>query len=316
MRVLFCGSGTFALPTFRAILQSDHDLRAVITQPPRPAGRGRAPAPTPIAAQAHQADIETLAVENINDPDVVAQIRAFDAGAMVVAEFGQFIGARARQAVGLDTFNLHGSILPELRGAGPVNWAIIRGYTVTGVSTFSLVDTFDAGEVYLTAETPIGPDERADELRARLADLGAQLVLDTLAALEDGSARPEPQDDLRATFAPKLTKADGHLDFAQPAGALVNRIRGTWPWPGGRAEYRRPNGKTIGVTFARATAEPTPTDAPPGTVLPDGAIATAQGTIRPAEVKPAGKRLMDWTAFCNGYQATAGGCFHCPGAAS
>jgi methionyl-tRNA formyltransferase len=312
MRVLFCGSGTFALPTFHAILQSPHELRAVITQPPRPAGRGQTPAPTPIAAQAQQADIETLAVENINDPDVVAQIRAFDAAAMVVAEFGQFVGARARQAVAIDTFNLHGSILPELRGAGPVNWAIIRGYTTTGVSTFSLVDKFDAGDVYLTDETPIGPDERADELRTRLANLGATLVLDTLAALDDGSARRQPQDDLRATFAPKLTKANGHLDFAQPAEALVNRIRGTWPWPGGRALYRRPDGKSFAVTFARAHFDAAPAESAPGTVLPDGRIATAEGTITPAEVKPAGKRLMPWADFCNGYQATAGGSFHHP----
>ncbi len=308
MRIIFCGSGTFAAPTLQTLSDSDHELVGVVTQPPRPAGRGQECTPTPVHELAEQLGVAVYPTADINATEAMAWLEARRADVLVVVEFGQFIHAEARATVRMDAINLHGSILPKLRGAGPVNWALIRGYERTGVSTFSLVDKMDAGDVYLSAETPIEPMERAGELRERLAHLGPTVVLQTLEVMAAG-ATPKPQDHDAATYAPRLEKSDGYLDFNQSARQLVSRIRGTWPWPGAKAVFRRGNGKEMRVTIAQAEVVDGPAEGEPGCVDAEECIATGEGRLRILDIQPAGKRLMAWKDFHNGYHVEPGQMF-------
>jgi methionyl-tRNA formyltransferase len=305
MRIVFCGSGTFAVPTLQALCDSDHDIVGVATQPPRPAGRGRECTPTPIHEFAGRRGLDVRAAADINAAASVAWLAERRPDAIVVVEFGQFIHAAARRTARLDAINLHGSVLPKLRGAAPVNWAIIRGHERTGVSTFSLVDKMDAGDVYLSVETPIEPLERAGELRERLAALGPAVVLQTLEVMAAG-ATPMPQDHAAATYAPLMKKADGYLDFTQPAVKVAGRIRGTWPWPGGQAIFERAGGQRMRVTIAQAVIADGPAAGEPGTVDADECVATGEGRLRIVEIQPAGKRLMAWADFHNGYRVQPG----------
>jgi len=312
MRIVFCGSGAFALASFDAVLAGEHEVLAAVTQPARKAGRGGGLRATPIELAARAAGVEVCPYADINAPDSVEYLRDKHPDVICVVEYGQFLSQAVRQTARLDTINLHASVLPKLRGAGPVNWAIIRGLKRTGVSTFSLVDKMDAGPVYLTTETDIGPSERAAELRRRLADLGAELLGRTLDGIAGGKLKAHPQDHAVATFAPRLKKSDGWLDFTRPAEEIVRLVRGAWPWPGGQAVFHRRSGKIIPVTIAAARVVEGRADIEPGLIEPDMCVATGEGRMEILEIKPAGKRLMRWKDFCNGYRVVHGGRFASP----
>lgn len=311
MRVIFCGSGDFAAPSLEALLASGHEVALIVTPPPKPAGRKRKLKPTRVAeiARAHDADL--LECRSINKPESIERLVAADYDVMVVAEFGQLIRKPARDTAKRSCFNLHGSILPELRGAAPVNWAIIRGYERTGVTTFELVDEMDAGAVYRMAETDIGPDETAGELKVRLGELGAPVVLDTLADIEAGLA-PVEQEHNRATLAPLMTKADGNMDFTRPARELANLVRGTNPWPGAHAMFRHGDGKVRTVTVWQANLAEGDATVWPGVVEDDLCIATGQGRLDIQSIQPAGKKAMPWKDFVNGYRVAPGDAFAAP----
>jgi len=309
MRIVFCGSGDFGLPTLRALVAGPHEIAGVITQPARRAGRGGRPRPTPVAAAAEELHLPARPVEDVNAPAVVADLAALGADLMLVADFGQMIRKPARRACRLRAYNLHGSVLPALRGAAPVNWAIIRGLSETGVTVFRLIGRMDAGAIFARRATAIDPSETAEELRARLADLGVEAVDETLAGLAAGRTDGEPQDDSAATFAPLLSKADGVIDFAADAVTIRNLVHGTWPWPGARARYVAPSGKACDAILARAAAHPGDAGGPPGTIAADGTIATGGGRLEVLAIKPAGKRLMAWRDFVNGYRAGPGARF-------
>ncbi|MHC4294509.1 MAG: methionyl-tRNA formyltransferase, partial [Planctomycetota bacterium] len=276
------------------------------TQPTRRAGRGGKLRPTPIAEIAAQESLNVNATENINSNETLADIQQIGADVICVADFGQLIGEPVRSAAAMGAFNLHGSLLPELRGAAPINWAIIRGYERTGVTTFSLVDRMDAGPIYAMEETDISPHETAQELRTRLAQLGAKLVCRTLDLLASGKAQGQEQDESKATLAPRLKKTDGLIDFSVPAEQIRNLIHGTWTWPGGQAVFRRSDGKTVNVTIARVAVEPTAAHCEPGVLDTELCIATPGGRLRIEQIKPAGKKLMAWDDFVNGYRPSEG----------
>ena len=307
MRIVFCGSGNFGIPTLRA-LAAGHEVVSVITQPPRRAGRGAKLRATSVAIAAEELALPVRPVADINDPTEVAALTDLAPEAMVVIDFGQKILTDARQAASLDAINLHGSLLPALRGAAPVNWAIIRGLATTGVTTFGLVDRMDAGDVYASRRCDIRPDETAEELRVRLAELGVEAVNETLELLAAG-AKPTPQDESQVTIAPRLTKADGEIDFAADAVTIRNLIHGTWPWPAGHARYVSPTGKAIDVQIARAAASEGDCGGKPGDILEDLSVASGAGRLQIIQIKPAGKRLMDWRSFANGHHAGAGAKF-------
>jgi len=306
MRVVFCGSGDFAVPSFRAIVAGEHELVGVLTQPPRPAGRGGKLRATPIAIAADELSVDATPCENINSGETVAMLKALGADVIAVVDFGQIIRAPARECAALDAINLHGSLLPALRGAAPVNWAIIRGEATTGVTTFSLVDEVDAGAIIAQTQTDIAPGQRADELKARLAQMGAELMCKTLDLLASGDARRTEQDHSQATHAPIMKKSDGVIDWSSDAETVNHLVHGTWPWPGGQAVLKRSDGKEYAVVIARAEALPGPVTVAPGTVDDELCVVTGRGRVKILELKPAGKRLMAFSDFANGYRLAAG----------
>jgi methionyl-tRNA formyltransferase len=313
MNIVLCGSGTFALEILKALMASDHEVTGVVTPVAHRAGRGRRVRHTPVEDAALKAGLHVLACEDINDDVGHAFLRSCNPESICVVEFGQFLKQDTCQIATHGAFNLHASILPELRGAGPIQWSILRGDERTGVTTFELVDKMDAGPILRAEELPIGPEERASELRERLAELACGVVIDTLNDYESGHANAVEQDQDHATFAPMLKKSDGWLDFTQPAEDVLRVIRGTYPWPGAHAKYICCEGKkTIDVAITRARLAEGIADVPPGEIEPGLTIATGRGRLEILELKPAGKREMDWKAFCNGYRVLHGGKFQSP----
>jgi methionyl-tRNA formyltransferase len=218
----------------------------------------------------------------------------------VVVAFGQILPQAVLDAPARGSINIHGSLLPKYRGAAPIQWAIIRGERVTGITTFQMNLGMDTGDVLLSASTPIGADETAGELAERLAGLGAQTILDTLARLDTLAATPQRHE--AATLAPRLKKTDGALDWRRPAADLVNLVRGCNPWPG--ATTRAPGG-TLTLWRARSVAG----EAPPGTLVAHErtlAVATGAGAVLPLEVQPESRRAVAWDQYLRGARLAAG----------
>lgn len=309
MRIVFCGSGDFGIPALRALVGGEHEVSLVFTQPPRRAGRGGKLRPTPVSVAAEELHLPVTAAADINADDSAAAIAAPAPEALVVADFGQMIGPAVRDVAPHGAINVHGSLLPELRGAAPVNWAIIRGHEQTGVTVFRIVAAMDAGAVFCQKATPVDPDETADELRARLAELGAAAVMETLAMFAAGRCEGQEQDHSRATPAPRLKKSDGLIDFSAGAVAVRNRIHGTWPWPGGQAVYVCAAGKPVPVVIARAAVAAESGQHAPGEIQKDLTVGCGRGRLEIRQIKPAGRRLMDWRDFVNGYRVGPGARF-------
>ena len=308
MRIAYCGSGTFSVPSFQAVLATRHELVEVVTQPARPAWRGGRKRPTAIAQAARDAGLDPYECADINCDEAVARIRSSRPDVLCVVDFGQFIGQAVMDSAPLGAFNLHASLLPKLRGAAPINWAIIRGHRRTGVTTFRIVKAMDAGPIYIQRGTDIGPEESADALKARLAGLGAEVVCETLGLLASGWVEPVEQDHTQATRAPLLKKADGEIDFSADAEAICSLVRGTWPWPGAHTTLHLHDGRDVPVTLAAARPAEGPARAEPGALDEELVLATGAGRVRILQIRPAGKRLMAWRDFVNGYRPRAGDC--------
>ena len=302
MRVLFYGTPEFALPTLEALLER-HEVAGVVTQPDKPAGRGRHLQAPPVKARALAAGIPVLQPPRLRDPGWPERLAGFGADVAVVAAFGQILPKAVLDVPRRGSINVHASILPRYRGAAPIAWAIIRGETETGITTFQMDPGMDTGDVLLSERTPIGSLETAGELSARLAAIGARVLLETLDQLDALVRRP--QDHSLATMAPRLKKEDGWLRLAEPARDLVNRVRGCNPWPG--AAVRTSAGRLL---IWRAAAVPHSSDASPGALVTTGpgavAIATGQGLLLPIEVQPANRRAMVWEDFLRGARLAPG----------
>ena len=312
--MLFYGTPAFALPTLEGLL-AHHHVGAVITQPDRPAGRGRTLATSPVKRRALEASLPVLQPPRLRDPEWPARLAEYRADVAVVAAFGQILPKAVLDVPTHGSINVHGSILPRYRGAAPIAWAIMRGETETGITTFQMDAGMDTGDMLLQEAAAIGPDETAGELSVRLAEIGARVLLRTLEGL---STLPRiPQDPARATLAPRLRKEDGWLRPAEPARDLVNRVRGCNPWPG--AALTTPAGRLL-IWRARALAAETPQA--PGTLLPlsavgrgqgegpirEGqmAIATGHGLLLPLEVQPENRKSMSWAEFLRGARLRPG----------
>ncbi len=313
MRILFFGSGGFAIPTFDSIAGDGHEIVAAVTQPDRPRGRGKDPLPTPLKAVALEAGIPVLTPENVNAPDVVAELLAFNADLAYVAAFGQKIGKQILEAFPVGIVNLHGSLLPALRGAAPIQWSVINGDAETGVTLFRLVKRMDAGPIIIQRRTAIGADETASELHDRLARIGCDAVREGLKLLEADPGMPgDIQDTSQVTLAPKLSKADGHIRFDMPAGPLANRINGLWSWPGATCRFQSADGgRDELVTLARAVpyeglARPAASTDELGRITEVMAVQTPDRELTIVEVKPAGGRLMPWRDYVNGRRVKPG----------
>lgn len=311
MRIVFFGSGEFGVPTLAA-LRRHHDLALIVTQPDRSAGRNRQMTPTAVALWAERMKLTVLKPEKVNDPAIVEMIKLARPDANVVVAFGQKIGHAliASPALGAAaTVNLHASLLPKYRGAAPINWAMIRGETVTGNTVFSLVERMDAGPILASQSTPIDQKETAGELHDRLSRLGGDLVTQALAGFESGTIAPQPQDDAAATPAPKLSKADAVIDFSREAVALRCQIHGLTPWPGVAVWYAADE-KAPRQSLMLRRVQSLPEHhhrRSPGELIGEDLIATGGGALRVLEVQPPGKRQMSWRDFARGQRWGEGG---------
>ena len=262
MKTVYLGSGEFGVECLNALAGSSHSLEFIVTQPAHPAGRGRKPKPTPVACWANTHSIPFTETQDVNAPAIIDKIAEFGAELIIVIAFGQKVGNELINLPPKGAINVHASLLPKYRGAAPINWTIINGESQTGISIITLAEKMDAGKILAQAKTNIGADETAGQLHDRLAQLAAPLLLKTLKQIADGTAIYTEQDHSKATFAPKLKKSDGFLDFADSAKSLRRKILGFWPWPGASAIYiSKKTSKSQRVTIAMAevieTSNPT-----------------------------------------------------------
>jgi methionyl-tRNA formyltransferase len=301
LNILFAAGGAFAVPTLRALLAVGHHIPLVVSQPDRPAGRGRKLTPTPVSQAALELNLPLLRTENINTESLPV------VDAMVVIAFGQKIAANVVNAPRLGAINLHASLLPKYRGAAPINWAMMAGETVAGNSIIRLAERMDAGAVLAADALAIGPAETAGELHDRLAEAGAPLVIRTLESMALGSAIEIAQDESLATLAPKLSRQSALLDFTQSAERVVHHVHGLYPWPGCRVMIRE-NGTDVGrATLIRALAHAVDVKAPPGSIGENGHISAGLGTsIELLELQPEGKRPMALPEYRRGNRFGAG----------
>jgi methionyl-tRNA formyltransferase len=248
------------------------------------------------------AGLPVLQPSRLRDPGWPERLGAYGADLAVVVAFGQILPKAALEAPTRGSINIHASLLPKYRGAAPIQWAIIRGETETGITTFQMDPGMDTGDVLLMRATPIGPEETAGELSERLARLGAETIVETLDRLD--ALTPTPQQHGAATTAPRLKKIDGAIDWTKPAVEIANLVRGCNPWPG--ATVSRPGGS---VTIWRARAKPGASRGAPGTLVGDDgalAIATGDGVLRPVDVQPENRRAMAWADYLRGARLAEG----------
>ncbi|MCU1234408.1 MAG: methionyl-tRNA formyltransferase, partial [Candidatus Solibacter sp.] len=297
MRLVFLGTPAFAVPTLEAIVRAGHDVAAVLTQPDRPRGRGQIAAPSPVKQAALALEIEVYQPERVRRPEAVDYLRAMDAKCMVVVGYGQIIPQSVIDLPEFGIVNVHASLLPKYRGAGPIQWAIVNGETRTGVTTMQIDAGLDTGAMLLKAETDIAPEENAIELGRRLAVLGADLLVETLAGLQAGTIVAEKQESAQATLAPLLKKEDGLIDWRQPALAIHNRVRGLLPWPGAQTTFRE---QALHIWKSRVAEAAVV--AAPGTVLRARPllIATGDGALELLEVQLEGRKRIAAADFANG----------------
>ncbi len=307
MRIVFLGSGSFAIPSLEALLDAGHDVAALVTQPDREKGRGQALAPPPTKPVAERRGLPVLQPRRVREPEALEALRRLAPELSVVVAFGQILPRSVIDTAPRGTVNVHASLLPKLRGAAPIQWAIANGETETGVTTMLIDEGLDTGPTLLSRATPIGPEETAAELEPRLARMGAELLLETVRGLEEGAIVPVPQDHRRATLAPLLKKEDGRIDWGFPAAKVASRARGFHPWPGAFTFHE---GRLVKVLRARE-APPTDAAAEPGAITavgPDGVTVACGGgtTIHLVEVQPESRRAMPAAAWAAGARLRPG----------
>ena len=239
MRLVFCGTPRFALPTLAQLERAGHSVELVVTQPDRPIGRGRELAPPPVKLLANELGLPVVQPEKIrNNPDFAGRLQAIHPQAIIVVAYGRIIPNWMLDLPPLGNLNLHASLLPKYRGAAPIQWAVANGEPTTGTTTMRLDEGLDTGDILLQRELAIAPDQTAEDLFPLLAESGASLMIDTLAGLEANSIRPIRQDDSAASLAPILKREDARIDFTRSANEIYNRWRGFQPWPGAYTYFR------------------------------------------------------------------------------
>lgn len=301
MKTLFWGTPHFALPSLRALTGEGHDVVGVVTRPDRPSGRGRKPRPTPVKEFALEEGLPVLEPEPPRGEEFESRIRELAPEISVVAAYGHILKPRVLQIPPRGSINVHASLLPKLRGAAPVNWAVIRGHERTGVTVMRMVEEMDAGPIIHQVEVPIEEDERASDLYVRLSELGAEALVAALAFMEAGAVEETEQDHSRATYAPKLDRSDARIDWSLDAREVANWIRGLDSVPGGWSPLE---GDDVKVFRPRPLPDHEAAGEP-GEILRaddrDGlVVACGSGAVRIAEVQPPGKRRMEAAAWIRG----------------
>lgn len=298
MRILFWGTPEFALPSLRALEEEGHDIVGVVTQPDRPAGRGRKVRESPVKSVAREEGHEILTPERPRGEAFREELAALEPELSVVVAYGHILPEPVLDVPERGSINVHASLLPRLRGAAPVTWAVARGHDSSGVTVMRMVEEMDAGPILFQVEEPIEPDETASELGSRLAEVGAQALVEALALLEADALEEREQDDSEATYAPKVDRETARVEWDADPESVSNWIRGMDRIPGA---WSRLEEKPVKL-FRPEPLDATEHGRPPGTVLeadPDVGlvVAVSGGAVRIGEVQPAGKRRMpaeDW----------------------
>lgn len=306
MRVLFFGTSDFAVPTLRALAAAGaerFEIAAVVTQPDRPAGRGRALARSPVKDAAEGLGLPVRQPERVRDPDFLEAAREAAPDAIVLASFGQIIPRKLLALPPLGPINLHGSLLPAYRGAAPIQYALLDGCEHTGVTTMWMAPALDAGDILLQRRVPVEPNDNAGTLAGRVAEAGAPLMLETLDRLAAGNCPRAPQDDSRATYAPSIGPGEAEIRWQEPAARCRNRVRAMAPRPGA---HTRVAGRRLKVWRASMEAG----EAEPGFVARVGrdgvAVGTGGGLLLLEEVQPENGRAMPAGAWARGARLAPG----------
>ncbi|MFP3945232.1 MAG: methionyl-tRNA formyltransferase [Alphaproteobacteria bacterium] len=304
LRLAFMGTPDFAVPTLAELLAAGHEIAAVYTRPPRPAGRGHKPKPSPVHAfaEAHGLPVRTPA--SLKGAEEQEAFTALDPDVAVVAAYGLILPKPVLDTPRHGCLNLHASLLPRWRGAAPIQRAIMAGDEETGVMVMQMEEGLDTGPVLLAERVPIAPDETAGSLHDTLARIGATLMVRALAALERDALTPTPQPEEGVTYARKVTKEESRIDWSRPAAELDPVIRGLTPHPGAFFELTDTNGRTVRLKVLRA--RPVEGGGAPGTILQGLTVACGEGALKIEEVQPAGKRPMSAEEFLRGFRPAEG----------
>lgn len=306
MKLVFCGTPAFAVPALKAVLAAGHEVPLVVTQPDRPSGRGMQMVEPPVKIAARESGISVVQPEKIkNNLEFRARLEAIQPDAIVVVAYGRIVPKWMLDLPHFGNINLHASLLPKYRGAAPIQWAVAMGETITGVTTMRIDEGLDTGDMLLRKEMAIGPEMTAQELFPLLAELGAPVLVETLAGLEQGTIAPQKQNDAEATQAPILTRNDGQIDFARGATEIYNRWRGFQPWPGA---WTMLHGKKL--TVHRMSSAAGDASAEPGSVrVEQGRWMVACGggsAIQIFELQLEGKKRMSAEDFLRGHALANG----------
>lgn len=316
MRLAFLGSPPFATPVLARIQASEHEVACLVTRPDRARGRGRRVKPSELVELAQSSAIPLLQPESTRDEGFLAELTAFEPQVLLVASYGEILREPMLTLAPHGALNVHASLLPRHRGASPIQRAILEGDAQTGVSIQRIVLALDEGDVLLSKATPINPRETAGELLARLAGLGGEAAAEALDLLQDGRGEFTPQDPARASYAKKIGKGDGHIDWSWDSAHTLRHIRAMTPWPGAHSEL--PDGRRLTALAARALDETDVLDASqasrtgqavPGELFVSGErllIGTGDGWIELTRLKPEGKQAMPAADFLRGARLDSG----------
>ncbi len=313
MTLIFCGTPRFAVPTLERLVERGFDVKLVVTQPDRPRGRGLELAASPVKERAAQFGLPVVQPEKIkNNEEFRAQLAALKPDAIIVVGYGRIIPQWMIELPPLGNLNLHASLLPKYRGAAPIQWAIAQGEKITGVTTMRIDAGLDTGDILLQREMPIGENDTAETLAPRLATIGADLMVETLNGLKNGTVQAKPQDHSKAILAPILKREDGIIDFHRSATEIYNRLRGFQPWPGAFTTYR---GKQLNISRAKPSEVRGIGEA---TISIEGErllVGCGENSgLEIFEMQPEGKKRMVARDFINGYRPRPGEQFQAPAA--
>jgi methionyl-tRNA formyltransferase len=304
MNLVFCGTPRFAVPTLEKLVEAGFTVRLVVTQPDKPSGRGMQLAASPVKQSASRLGIPITQPEKIKkNEEFREQLAGIAPEAIVVVGYGRIIPQWMIDLPPLGNINLHASLLPKYRGAAPIQWAIAIGETVTGVTTMRIDAGLDTGDILLQKELPIGPNDTAETIAPTMAAIGADLMVETLRGLKNGTVQPRPQDNSNSSLAPILNREDGLIDFNRSAVEILNRLRGFRPWPGAFTTFR---GKQLHVW----EGTPVSSSVPPGEIRVEAdrlIVGCGSGTaLELLEVQLEGKKRMAARDFVHGHQPKAG----------
>jgi methionyl-tRNA formyltransferase len=302
MRIIFFGTPKFAIPSLKALLESEEEITAVVTQTDKKVGRGRIFQPSPVKELAISSGIKILQLANINDHLFINELTAIKPDLIVVVAYGKILPQPILRLPPFGCINVHASLLPKYRGAAPIQWAIINGEKMTGLTTMLMDEGLDTGSILLQEKIEINDEDNTETLSKRLSETGALLLMKTIRGLKDGSVKPVPQEG-PPSYSPSLKKEDGKIDWSKSAKEIFNLVRGLYPWPCAYCYLNKERIKIISVKILEGTGTPRRIEkAGKGKLV----IGTGKGLISITEVQPEGKRTMSAISFLQGRRLEEG----------